>query len=132
MKQIAEIRSERKDVEKKEAIAEESIKDLRVKSEADRNKTAIIINAEAEAQQSLVVTIKAAEAQEEVAKFKARQRLVEADAALDAADREAKAKIRQAEGSQAESAAEVWPPCASRRRGPGHREARHDRGQGPA
>lgn len=105
MKQIAEIRSERKDVEKKEAIAEESIKDLRVKSEADRNKTAMIINAEAEAQQSLVVTIKAAEAQEEVAKFKARQRLVEAEAALDAADREAKAKIRQAEGTQAESAA---------------------------
>ena len=106
MKQIAEIRSERKDVEKKEAIAEESIKDLRVKAEADRNKTAIIINAEAEAQQSLVVTIKAAEAQEEVAKFKARQRLVEAEAALDAADREAKAKIRQAEGVQAEAAAE--------------------------
>jgi hypothetical protein len=61
--------------------------------------------AEGEAQTKLVADIKAAEAAEKAAEFKARQRIVEADTELEAADRTAKAKIRAAEGIQAERAA---------------------------
>lgn len=106
LKEIAEVRRDRKAVERTEAQEEEHIKDLRVVSEAERVKKATIIRAEGEAQQRLVVDIKGAEAQEEVAKYKARQRVVEADAELDSADRVAKSKIRIAEGVQAEAAAE--------------------------
>lgn len=105
LKEIAEVRRDRKAVEKTEAQEEENIKDLRVIADAERQKKATIVRAEAEAQQRLVVDIKGAEAQEEVAKYRARQRIVEADAELDAADRTAKAKIRIAEGVQAETAA---------------------------
>jgi uncharacterized membrane protein YqiK len=104
-KLIAEVRRDRIALEKTVAQEEENIKDLRLIAEAERQKKATIIRAEAEAQQKLVVDIKAAEASEEVAKFQARQRLVEADATLDAADRTAKAKIREAEGVQAEHSA---------------------------
>ena len=106
LKEIAEVRRDRKAVEKTEAQEEENIKDLRTIADAERAKKATIIRAEGEAQQRLVVDIKAAEAQEEVAKYKARQRVVEAEAELDAADRIAKSKIRVAEGIQAEAAAE--------------------------
>lgn len=103
---IAEVIRDRIAVEKNVAQEEENIKDLRVLSEAERNKKAVIIQAEAAAQQKLVVDIKGAEASEEVAKYQARQRIIEADANLDAADRVAKAKIRTSEGVQAEQAAE--------------------------
>jgi len=105
-KEIAEVVSDRIAVEKSVAQEEENIKDLRVVADAERNKKATIIRAEAEAQQKLVVDIKGAEANEEVAKYQARQRIIEADADLDAADRIAKSKIRIAEGVQAEQAAE--------------------------
>lgn len=105
-KEIAEVVRDRIAVEKSVAQEEEHIKDLRTIADAERVKKATIIRAEGEAQQKLVVDIKAAEANEEVAKFGARQRIIEADAQLDAADRIAKSKIRLAEGVQAESAAE--------------------------
>ena len=104
-KEIAEVVRDRIAVEKSVAQEEEHIKDLRVVSEAERAKKATIIRAEAEAQQKLVVDIKGAEAEEEVAKYRARQRIIEADAQLDSADRIAKSKIRTAEGVQAEQAA---------------------------
>lgn len=105
-KEIAEVVRDRIAVEKSVAHEEENIKDLRVLADAERTKKAVIIRAEAEAQQKLVVDIKGAEASEEVSKYQARQRIIEADAQLDAADRQAKAKIRLAEGIQAERAAE--------------------------
>ncbi len=104
-KAIAEVVRDRVAVDKTVAEEEERIKDLRVIAEADRTKQATIIAAEAEAQQKLVADIKAAEASEEVAKHAARERLIRADAELDASDRVAKAKIRLAEGVQAEEAA---------------------------
>jgi uncharacterized membrane protein YqiK len=104
-KEIAEVIRERIAVEKTVAEEEERIKRLRVVEEASRTKEAVIINAEAEAQEKLVKDIKAAEAADEAAKFKARERLTLADAELEAADREAKGKIRRAEGVQAETAA---------------------------
>ncbi|REJ84706.1 MAG: flotillin family protein [Acidobacteria bacterium] len=104
-KAIADVIRERVAVDRTVAEEEERIKELRVVEEANRQKKAVIIGAEAEAQEILVKDIKKAEAQEEAAKFKARERLTLADAELQAADKEAQAKIRLAEGIQAEVAA---------------------------
>lgn len=104
-KEIADIIRERIAVEHTMAQEEERIKALRMVEEANRNKEATIIMAEAEAQQQLVKDIKAAEAAETAAGFKARERLVLAEANLEATDKEAQAKIRMAEGVRAEEAA---------------------------
>ncbi|NOU27567.1 MAG: hypothetical protein HOO96_06625 [Polyangiaceae bacterium] len=105
-KEIADAIRARIAVDKTVATEEEAIKDLRANSQATREKDVIRIAAEAEAQGSLVKQIKAAEASEEAAKFKAREKIVTADAELDTADKVARAKIRLAEGKQAEAAAE--------------------------
>ncbi len=105
-KEIADVIRGRIAVDKTVAQEEENIKDLRVVAQAKRDKEAITIAAEAEAQQSLVKQVKAAEAGEQVAKFAARQRLVAAEADLEAADKLARAKIRVAEGTTAEASAE--------------------------
>lgn len=105
-KAIAEIVRDRVSIDKTVVEEEERIKDLQVIMEAERQKKAVVISAEAEAEKQLISDIKAAEAGEKAAQFKAKQRIVEADAELDASDRLAKAKIRLAEGVQAESAAE--------------------------
>jgi hypothetical protein len=64
------------------------------------------IHAEAEAAESLVKTVKAAEAAAEAAKHRGREVLANAEAELEAADKIARSKIRLAEGHQAEEAAE--------------------------
>lgn len=104
-KEIADLISGRISVEKKVAEEEEGILTLRALATAERDKETIRIGAEAAAQEKLVKDIKAAEAQEEVAKFQARTKLIDADASLEAADKEAKAKIRTADGTKAEAAA---------------------------
>jgi hypothetical protein len=73
--------------------------------EAKRTKDSAILLAEGEAQEQLVRDIKAAEAAEQAAKFRARERVTLADAEVEASEREARAKIRLAEGIQAEAAA---------------------------
>ncbi|ATB47891.1 flotillin family protein [Corallococcus macrosporus] len=105
-KLIADVVRARIAVEKTVAEEEERIKDLRVKAEATRRKDALLITAEAQAQEKLVKDIKAAEASNEVAKFSAKEKLTLAEAELEAADKTAKAKVRLAEGVQAEAAAE--------------------------
>jgi len=105
-KEIANVIRDRIAVEKSVAAEEEQIKDLRNSSEATRKKEVVRIAAEAEAQEVLVKQVKAAEASEEAAKYKARERVLLADSELDTADKTARAKIRIAEGVQAESAAE--------------------------
>jgi uncharacterized membrane protein YqiK len=105
-KEIANVIRDRISVEKNVAAEEEQIKDLRNTSEATRKKESVRIAAEASAQEGLVKQVKAAEASEEAAKFKARERILLADSELDTADKTARAKIRIAEGVQAESAAE--------------------------
>ncbi|NMO16567.1 hypothetical protein HPC49_28920 [Pyxidicoccus fallax] len=105
-KAIADVVRARIAVEKTVAEEEERIKDLRVKAEATRKKDALLITAEAQAQEKLVKDIKAAEASNEVAKFTAKEKLTLAEAELEAADKTAKAKVRLSEGIQAESAAE--------------------------
>ncbi|GAB1820603.1 hypothetical protein HerbRD11066_37670 [Herbidospora sp. RD11066] len=102
---IAEVMRERIAVEKTVAEQEEGIKRLRVVEEAERTRQAVIIAAEAEAQEHLVKDIKAAEAAEAASKFKAREALVMAESRQQAAELDARAKIRLAEGVQAEAAA---------------------------
>jgi uncharacterized membrane protein YqiK len=104
-KAIADVVRERVAVDKKVAEEEERIKDVRAIEEAKRMKTVQVTAAEADAEEKLVKDIKEAEAAEEAAKFRARERLVLADAELEAAEREAQAKIRLAEGVQAQTAA---------------------------
>ncbi|HEX5543710.1 MAG TPA: flotillin family protein [Micromonospora sp.] len=102
---IAELVRERIAVEKTVAEQEENIKRLRTVEEAERTRQAVVIQAEAEAQERLVKDIKAAEAAEQAAKHRAREELVLAEARQQAAELDARAKIRLAEGVQAETAA---------------------------
>ncbi|MEV6712270.1 flotillin family protein [Lentzea sp. NPDC051208] len=102
---IADLVRERVAVEKTVAEQEENIKRLRAVEEAERDRQQIIIRAEAEAQESLVKDIKAAEAAEQSAQHKAREEVVLAEARNKAAELDTRSKIRLAEGTQAEAAA---------------------------
>jgi hypothetical protein len=102
---VAEVVRERVAVDKTVAEQEESINRLRAVEEAERERQATVIRAEAEAQENLVKDIKAAEAAEAAAKHRAREQLTLAEAEQQAADLQARAKIRLAEGTQAEAAA---------------------------
>ncbi|MEU2712937.1 flotillin family protein [Streptomyces sp. NPDC007205] len=103
---IAEVVRERVAVDRTVAEQEESIKKLRVVEEAERERQALVIAAEAEAQEKLVKDIKAAEAAEQAATHRAAEELTLAEARLKTADLNARAKLRLAEGVQAEAAAE--------------------------
>ncbi|MEU8986559.1 flotillin family protein [Streptomyces sp. NPDC048558] len=105
-REIAEVIRERVAVDRTVAEQEESIKKLRAVEEAERGRQAVIIAAEAEAQEKLVKDIKAAEAAEQVATHHASEELTLAEARLKTADLDARAKLRLAEGVQAEAAAE--------------------------
>ncbi|WP_284581847.1 flotillin family protein [Streptomyces sp. 2P-4] len=102
---IAEVVRERIAVDRTVAEQEESIKRLRAVEEAERTRQAIVIAAEAEAQERLVKDIKAAEAAEQAAVHRAAEELTLAEARSKAADLDARSKIRLAEGIQAEAAA---------------------------
>jgi uncharacterized membrane protein YqiK len=104
-KEIADVVRGRIVVDKTVATEEEAIKDLRVVAEAKRTKESVVIHAQAQAEEALVKQVKAAEAGEQVAKFQAKQQLLLAEAALETSERETRAKIRLAEGVQAERAA---------------------------
>ncbi|CAL9610213.1 hypothetical protein SUDANB15_05590 [Streptomyces sp. enrichment culture] len=105
-REIAEVVRERVAVDRTVAEQEESILKLRAVEEAERQRQAVIIAAEAEAQERLVKDIKAAEAAEQAATHRAAEELTLAEARLKTADLDARAKLRMAEGIQAEAAAE--------------------------
>ncbi|MGW0775949.1 SPFH domain-containing protein [Streptomyces sp. NPDC002835] len=102
---IAEVVRERVAVDRTVAEQEESIKRLRAVEEAERERQAIVIAAEAEAQERLVKDIKAAEAAEQAAVHRAAEEVTLAEARVKSADLDARAKLRLAEGIQAEAAA---------------------------
>ncbi|MFD5888381.1 flotillin family protein [Streptomyces sp. NPDC060334] len=106
---IAEVVRERVAVDRTVAEQEESIKRLRMVEEAERTRQAVVIAAEAEAQERLVKDIKAAEAAEAAAEAAAVHHAAEqvtlAEARVKTADLDARAKLRLAEGVQAEAAA---------------------------
>jgi uncharacterized membrane protein YqiK len=104
-KNIADVIRGRIVVDKSVAEEEERIKTMRAMAEAGRTRDVKVTLAEGEAQEKLVKDIKSAEAQEKVAEFKARERLVAAQASLESAEKETQAKIRAAEGTQAQEAA---------------------------
>lgn len=116
-REIADVVRERIAVERTVAEQEESIKRLRTVEEAERMRQALVIQAEAEAQEGLVKDIKAAEAAEQAAAHKAREELVLAEARQQAAELDARAKIRLAEGLQAEAAATGLAEVQVRERG---------------
>ncbi|MEU9207791.1 flotillin family protein [Streptomyces sp. NPDC048415] len=105
-REIAEVIRERVAVDRTVAEQEESIRTLRAVEEAERQRQAVVIAAEAEAQESLVKDIKAAEAAEQAAVHRAAEELTLAEARLKTSDLDAQAKLRLAEGVQAECAAE--------------------------
>ncbi|MGW0766094.1 flotillin family protein [Streptomyces sp. NPDC002676] len=105
-REIAEVIRERVAVDRTVAEQEESIKKLRLVEEAERERQALVIAAEAEAQEKLVKDIKAAEAAEQAATHRAAEELTLAEARMKTADLDARAKLRLAEGIQAEAAAE--------------------------
>ncbi|MFI8091895.1 flotillin family protein [Streptomyces sp. NPDC086080] len=105
-REIAEVIRERVAVDRTVAEQEESIKKLRAVEEAERQRQSVIIAAEAEAQEKLVKDIKAAEAAEQAATHRAAEELTLAEARLKTADLNARARLRTAEGVQAEAAAE--------------------------
>ncbi|MFG2956474.1 SPFH domain-containing protein [Streptomyces sp. NPDC048291] len=104
-REIAEVVRERVAVDRTVAEQEEAIKKLRAVEEAERERQAVVIAAEAEAQEKLVKDIKAAEAAEQAAVHRAAQEITLAEARLKTADLDAQAKLRLAEGVRAEAAA---------------------------
>ncbi|WP_338846120.1 SPFH domain-containing protein [Massilia sp. W12] len=105
-KAIADVIRERIVVERTVAEQEEAIKEVRVVAEADRNKKALVIAAEAKGQEKMVLAVTEAEGEERSAKHKAAQELTLADAQLKVAEKAAEAKKREAEGAEAQLAAE--------------------------
>ncbi|MET8946030.1 flotillin family protein [Streptomyces sp. NPDC004542] len=105
-REVADVVRERIAVDRTVAEQEEAIKKLRVVEEAERGRQSVVIAAEAEAQEKLVKDIKAAEAAEAAAKHRAAEQLTLAEARLKSADLDARARLRLAEGVQAEAAAE--------------------------
>jgi len=104
-KNIQDVIRDRVIVEKAVVEEEEKIKDTRAFAEADRSKKVAITESEKEAQQSLVMAVQAAEAEKESATRKADQRVIEAEAARKASDKNAEARKVLAEAKAAEEAA---------------------------
>jgi uncharacterized membrane protein YqiK len=102
---IANVVRERITVEKTVAEQEEAIKRIRVVEEAKRSKEAVVIHAEAEAEELLVKEIKIAQAAEQAATHRAKEQLTLSEAELQSSERRAQAKIRLADGIRAEAAA---------------------------
>ncbi|MGV9411036.1 SPFH domain-containing protein [Nocardia sp. NPDC003693] len=102
---VAEVVRERVAVDKTVAEQEEQINRLRAVEAAERQRQAIIIRAEAVAQEHLVKDIKAAEAAEAAAVHRAREALTLAESEQATSELRARATIRLAEATQAEAAA---------------------------
>ncbi len=105
-KAIADVIRDRVSVEKTVAEEEERIKDVRALAEATRLRDVTKLTAEGQAVEQLVLETKAAEAKQISANFAAQEKLTLASADLEAADKEAQAKIRLADGTRAEQAAQ--------------------------
>ena len=104
-KNIQEVIRERVMVEKATVIEEEKIKDTQAMAEADRSKQVAIVNAERDAQESLVKEIKAAEAAQQAAEHRAKQLMIDAQAEQDSAAHRAVAMKTMADAEAAQKAA---------------------------
>ena len=104
-KEIANVIRERISVDRTVAEQEEKINDVRLISEAERQKQATILEAEAKAEEELVKQVKQAEADAIKATHKAKEINTIAQAKLEASSKEADAQVKLAEGTRAEKAA---------------------------
>jgi uncharacterized membrane protein YqiK len=104
-KDVANITRERIAIDKTVTVEEERIKEVRVVSEAERDKQARVLAAEAAAQEALVREVKEAEAAESAARHRAVEITTMAQARLDAASHEADAKRLLADAIRVELAA---------------------------
>ncbi|GGS35553.1 flotillin family protein [Deinococcus knuensis] len=102
---VAGITRERIAIDKTVAQEEERINEVREVSAAERAKQVRVLAAEAQAQETLVREIKAAEAAETAARHRANELTTVAQAEFDAASRQADAKKLLAEAAKVEQAA---------------------------
>ncbi|MEW7288935.1 flotillin family protein [Aquimarina sp. 2304DJ70-9] len=103
-KNIQDVIRDRVTLEKGVVEEQENMKDIQAFKTADRDKQVKITIAEANAQESLITTIKAAEAQKEAAKQKAEEINIEAQAQKEASEKEAEARKTLAEAQAKEEA----------------------------
>lgn len=105
-KEVADVTSERVEVEKKIAIAEEATLDVRTQSGAEREKKVIVVSAEANAESKHIERIQEASAGLKVAEFYAEETQIKAGADLIAKEKEAIGIEKLADGKKADFAAE--------------------------
>ncbi|MBQ4818743.1 flotillin family protein [Aquimarina sp. MMG016] len=103
-KNIQDVIRDRVMLEKGVVEEQENMKDIEAFKTADREKQVKITIAEADAQESLIKTIKAAEAEKEAAKQKAEEINIEAQAQKEASEKEAEARKTLAEAQAKEEA----------------------------
>ncbi|MDN3593904.1 flotillin family protein [Zunongwangia endophytica] len=103
-KNIQDVIRDRVMLEKGVVEEQENMKDIQAFKTADRDKKVKVTIAEASAQESLIKTIKAAEAQKEAAKQKAEEINIEAQAHKEASEKEAEARKTIAEAKAKEEA----------------------------
>lgn len=103
-KNIQDVIRDRVTLEKGVVEEQENMKDIQAFKTADRDKQVKITIAEANAQEDLIKTIKAAEAQKEAAKQKAEEINIEAQAQKEASEKEAEARKTLAEATAKEEA----------------------------
>jgi uncharacterized membrane protein YqiK len=103
-KNIQDVIRDRVAVEKAVVEEEEKIKDTKAHSEAARSKHVALVAAEQFAEEEKIKTVKSAEAERTAAEEQAKKKMIEAEAALKAADKEAEARKVIAEASAAEEA----------------------------
>ncbi|WP_405208333.1 flotillin family protein [Aquimarina sp. LLG6339-5] len=103
-KNIQDVIRDRVTLEKGVVEEQENMKDIAAFKTADRDKQVKITIAEANAEEALITTIKAAEAQKEAAKQKAEEINIEAQAQKEASEKEAEARKTLAEATAKEEA----------------------------
>lgn len=103
-KNIQDVIRDRVMLEKGVVEEQENMKDIEAFKTADRDKKVKVTNAEANAQEELIKTIKAAEAQKEAAKQRAEEINIEAMARKEASEKEAEARKTLAEAQAKEEA----------------------------
>ena len=103
-KNIQDVIRDRVSLEKGVVEEQENMKDIEAFKTADREKQVKITVAEGTAEESLIRTIKAAEAQKEAAKQKAEEINIEAQAQKEASEKEAEARKTLAEATAKEEA----------------------------
>lgn len=104
-KNIQDVIRDRVAVEREVVEEQEKIKDTEALKEAERLKKVAILAAEQRAEENLVERIKLAEAEKDAAILDADRRITEANAAREAADKEAEAKKIMADATAEEHAA---------------------------